>query len=118
MSSACIRYHSRFLRVQLVLLLTVLSLAPAIIILMTSFTRLVVIFGILRQALGTQQSPPTQVIIGLSLFLTLFIMFPVFGFGCWCNDGFWEFVIFNHPFRHRHSAQRPFTCPVFPCSMA
>ncbi len=66
------------LPIQLLLLLTVLSLAPAIIILMTSFTRLVVIFAILRTALGTQQSPPTQVIIGLSLFLTLFIMYPVF----------------------------------------
>ena len=66
------------LPVQLVLLLTVLSLAPAIIILMTSFTRLVVIFSILRTAIGTQQAPPTQVIIGLALFLTLFIMYPVF----------------------------------------
>ena len=65
------------LPIQLLLLLTVLSLAPAIIILMTSFTRLVVVFSILRTALGTQQSPPTQVIIGLSLFLTLFIMQPV-----------------------------------------
>lgn len=65
------------LPVQLLLLLTILSLAPAIIILMTSFTRLAVVFSILRTALGTQQSPPTQVIIGLSLFLTLFIMQPV-----------------------------------------
>ncbi|HEX7070204.1 MAG TPA: flagellar type III secretion system pore protein FliP [Rhodothermales bacterium] len=65
------------LPIQLLLLLTVLSLAPAIIILMTSFTRLAVVFSILRTALGTQQSPPTQVIIGLSLFLTLFIMQPV-----------------------------------------
>lgn len=65
------------LPVQLLILLTVLSLAPAIIILMTSFTRLAVVFSILRTALGTQQSPPTQVIIGLSLFLTLFIMNPV-----------------------------------------
>lgn len=66
------------LPIQLLLLLTVLSLAPAIVILMTSFTRLVVIFGILRTALGTHQSPPTQVITGLSLFLTFFIMAPVF----------------------------------------
>ena len=65
------------LPVQLLLLLTVLSLAPAIIILMTSFTRLAVVFSILRTALGTHQSPPTQVIIGLSLFLTIFIMQPV-----------------------------------------
>ena len=65
------------LPIQLLLLLTVLSLAPAIIILMTSFTRLIIVFGILRTALGMQQSPPTQVIIGLSIFLTIFIMFPV-----------------------------------------
>jgi flagellar biosynthesis protein FliP len=65
------------LPIQLLLLLTILSLAPAIMILMTSFTRLIVVFGILRTALGMQQSPPTQVIIGLSLFLTLFIMYPV-----------------------------------------
>ncbi|WP_228350567.1 flagellar type III secretion system pore protein FliP [Rhodocaloribacter litoris] len=66
------------LPIQLLLLLTVLTLAPAIIILMTSFTRLVVILGILRQALGIQQAPPSQVLIGLALFLTLFIMYPVF----------------------------------------
>jgi flagellar biosynthetic protein FliP len=65
------------LPIQLLLLLTVLSLAPAIIILMTSFTRLVVVFSILRTALGIQQSPPAQVIIGLALFLTFFIMHPV-----------------------------------------
>ncbi|MBO6575793.1 MAG: flagellar type III secretion system pore protein FliP [Rhodothermales bacterium] len=66
------------LPIQLLLLLTVLSLAPAIVILMTSFTRLVVVLGILRQAMGTAQSPPTQVLIGLALFLTMFIMAPVF----------------------------------------
>ncbi len=65
------------LPIQLLLLLTVLSLAPAIVILMTSFTRLVVVFSILRTALGIQQSPPAQVIIGLALFLTFFIMHPV-----------------------------------------
>jgi flagellar biosynthesis protein FliP len=65
------------LPIQLILLLTVLALAPSIIILMTSFTRLVVVFSILRTALGTQQSPPTQIIIGLALFLTFFIMNPV-----------------------------------------
>lgn len=65
------------LPIQLLLLITVLSLAPAIIILMTSFTRLIVVFDILRTALGMQQSPPTQVIIGLALFLTVFIMYPV-----------------------------------------
>lgn len=66
------------LPIQLLLVLTILSLAPAIIILMTSFTRLVVVLSILRTALGTQQAPPNQVIIGLSLFLTLFTMYPVF----------------------------------------
>lgn len=64
--------------VQIILLLTVLTLAPAILLLMTSFTRLVIVFSILRQALGVQQSPPNQVIIGLSLFLTFFIMSPAF----------------------------------------
>ncbi len=64
--------------VQLLLLLTVLTLAPSILILMTSFTRLIIVFSILRTALGLQQSPPTQVLIGLSLFLTFFIMNPVF----------------------------------------
>ncbi len=66
------------LPIQLILLLTVLTLAPSILILMTSFTRLVVVFSILRTALGLQGSPPTQVIIGLSLFLTFFVMNPVF----------------------------------------
>ncbi len=65
------------LPIQLLLLMTVLSLAPAIIILMTSFTRLAVVFSILRTALGTQGAPPNQVIIGLSIFLTFFIMQPV-----------------------------------------
>jgi len=62
---------------QIVALLTVLSLAPAILILMTSFTRLAVAFSFLRHALGTHQMPPNQVMIGLALFLTFFIMMPV-----------------------------------------
>jgi len=62
---------------QIVALLTVLSLAPAILILMTSFTRLAVAFSFLRHALGTQQMPPNQIMIGLALFLTFFIMMPV-----------------------------------------
>lgn len=62
---------------QIVFLLTVLSLAPAILILMTSFTRLAVVFSFLRQALGTQQTPSNQIIAGLALFLTFFIMMPV-----------------------------------------
>src|SRR3954462_3004653 len=64
--------------VKLVLLLTVLSLAPSILVLMTCFTRIVVVLSFVRTSLGTQQMPPNQVIIGLSLFLTMFIMGPVF----------------------------------------
>ncbi len=64
--------------IQILLLLTVLALAPSILVLMTSFTRLVIVFHFLRQAVGTQSMPPNQVLVGLSLFLTFFIMFPVF----------------------------------------
>ncbi len=63
--------------IQILVLLTVLSLAPAILIMMTSFTRLIVVFSFLRHAMGTQQMPPNQILIGLSLFLTFFIMTPV-----------------------------------------
>ena len=62
---------------QVIALLTVLSLAPAIMILMTSFTRIIIVFHFLRQAMGAQQSPPNQVIIGLALFMTFFIIKPV-----------------------------------------
>jgi flagellar biosynthesis protein FliP len=62
---------------QIIFLLTILTLAPAILILMTSFTRIAVVFAFLRQALGTQQTPSNQIIAGLALFLTLFIMMPV-----------------------------------------
>lgn len=62
--------------IKIIVLLTVLTLAPAILIMMTSFVRLVVVFSFLRQALGTQQMPPNQLIVGLSLFLTFFIMSP------------------------------------------
>jgi flagellar biosynthetic protein FliP len=62
---------------QILFLLTILSLAPAILIMMTSFTRLIIVFSFLRQALGTHQMPPQQILIGLSLFLTFFIMSPV-----------------------------------------
>ncbi len=61
---------------QILLLLTVLTLAPAILILMTSFTRIIVVLSFVRNALATQQMPPNQVLIGLALFLTLFIMGP------------------------------------------
>ena len=61
---------------QIVILLTVLSLAPAILIMMTSFTRIIIVLSLLRQALGTQQLPPNQVLIGLSLFMTFLVMGP------------------------------------------
>lgn len=61
---------------QMVILLTVLSLAPAILIMMTSFTRIIIVLGLLRQALGTQQLPPNQVLIGLALFMTFLVMRP------------------------------------------
>jgi len=61
---------------QLLLWLTVLSLAPAILVLMTSFTRIIVVLSFVRNALGTQQLPPNQVLIGLALFLTFFVMAP------------------------------------------
>jgi len=64
--------------VKLLLLLTVLSLAPSILILMTSFARIVIVLSFVRTALATQQMPPNQVIIGLALFLTFFIMAPTF----------------------------------------
>ena len=62
---------------QMLLVLTVLALAPSIIIMMTSFTRIIVVLHFVRSALGTQTSPPNQVLVGLALFLTLFIMSPV-----------------------------------------
>ncbi|WP_370222775.1 flagellar type III secretion system pore protein FliP [Cytobacillus sp.] len=62
--------------VKLFLLLTVLSLAPSILILMTCFTRIVIVLSFVRTALATQQMPPNQVLIGLSLFLTFFVMAP------------------------------------------
>jgi flagellar biosynthetic protein FliP len=62
---------------QILLLLTILSLAPALVVLLTSFTRIVVVLSFLRQALGTHQMPPNQVVIGLALFLTFFIMTPI-----------------------------------------
>ncbi|MFZ5987427.1 MAG: flagellar type III secretion system pore protein FliP [Bacillota bacterium] len=63
--------------IQILLLLTVLSLAPSILMMMTSFTRIIIVLSFLRNAMGTQQMPPNQVLIGLALFLTLFIMNPV-----------------------------------------
>src|SRR3954465_7198646 len=64
--------------IKIILMLTVLTLAPAILIMMTAFTRIIIVLSFVRQALGTQQMPPNQLLVGLSLFLTLFIMAPFF----------------------------------------
>jgi flagellar biosynthetic protein FliP len=65
------------LTLQILLLLTVLTLAPSLLVLMTAFTRIVIVLSFVRTALGTQQVPPTQVLVGLSLLLTYFVMSPV-----------------------------------------
>ncbi|HUI61604.1 MAG TPA: flagellar type III secretion system pore protein FliP, partial [Steroidobacteraceae bacterium] len=65
------------LSLQLLALMTVLTVLPALLLTMTAFTRIVIVLGILRQALGAGQSPPNQVLLGLSLFLTFFVMTPV-----------------------------------------
>jgi len=62
---------------QILMLMTVLTLAPSILIMTTSFSRIVIVLSFLRQAMGTQQTPPTQILIGLGLFLTMFVMSPV-----------------------------------------
>jgi len=62
---------------KLIGLLTVLAIAPAILMTMTCFTRIIIVFSFLKQAIGTQQVPPAQVLIGLALFLTVFVMAPV-----------------------------------------
>lgn len=64
--------------IQILALMTLLSLLPAIIMMMTAFTRIIVVMSILRQALGLQQTPSNQVVLGMSIFLTAFIMMPVF----------------------------------------
>ncbi|RAU20179.1 flagellar biosynthetic protein FliP [Paramagnetospirillum kuznetsovii] len=64
--------------IQLVALTTILSLAPSILVMVTSFTRFVVVFGFLRQALGTQQAPPNTVMVSLAMFMTAFVMAPTF----------------------------------------
>ncbi len=63
---------------QVLFLMTILTLAPSIMLMMTAFTRIIIVFSILRSALGTQQIPPNQVMVGLALFLTFFIMQPTF----------------------------------------
>jgi len=65
------------LTIQVLLLMTAVTMLPAILLMMTAFTRIVIVLGILRQALGAGNTPPNQVLIGLALFLTLFVMSPV-----------------------------------------
>jgi flagellar biosynthetic protein FliP len=64
--------------IRLLIILTILTLLPSIIVMMTSFIRIIVVFSFLRSAMGTQQSPPNQVLTGLAIFLTIFIMAPTF----------------------------------------
>jgi len=64
--------------IQILILITILTLAPSIIMMMTSFTRVVIVLSFMRNALGTQQMPPNQIIVGLALFLTFFIMQPIY----------------------------------------
>ena len=65
------------LTLKVLLGLAILSLAPALLMMVTSFTRIIIILGFLRSALGTQQTPPNSVLVGLALFLTLFVMYPI-----------------------------------------
>jgi flagellar biosynthesis protein FliP len=65
------------LTLQILILMTVLTLLPAILLMMTAFTRIIIVLAILRQAIGAGQTPPNQVLVGLALFLTLFVMAPV-----------------------------------------
>src|ERR1700722_15749099 len=65
------------LTIQVLLLMTAVTMLPAILLMMTAFTRIVIVLGILRQAIGAGNTPPNQVMIGLALFLTLFVMSPV-----------------------------------------
>ena len=77
------------LSVQTMLLLTMLSFLPAMVLMMTSFTRIIIVLSLLRQALGTTTTPPNQVLVGLALFLTLFVMSPVLDKAY--NDGYKPF---------------------------
>jgi flagellar biosynthesis protein FliP len=69
--------NSLSLSLQILILMGVLTILPSLILMMTSFTRIIIVLSILRQALGLQQTPPNQVLVGLSLFLSLFVMQPV-----------------------------------------
>lgn len=63
--------------IQILVLMTILTLLPSIVIMMTAFTRIIVVFAILRQAIGLQQTPSNQILVGLALFMTIFVMLPV-----------------------------------------
>ncbi len=82
------------LTIQVLAVMTALTLLPALVLMMSSFTRIIIVLSILRQALGTAQTPPNQVLIGLALFLTLFVMAPVMsrsweaGLGPYLNGDF------------------------------
>jgi flagellar biosynthetic protein FliP len=78
------------LSVQTMLLLTMLSFLPAMVLMMTSFTRIIIVLSLLRQALGTTTTPPNQVLVGLALFLTFFVMSPVLDKAY--NDGYKPFA--------------------------
>ena len=104
--------------IQIVMLVTVLSLAPSILIMVTSFTRIVIVFSFLRTALGTGQTPPNVVLISLALFLTMFIMQPTFD-QAWetavrplMNNQIDEETAFNrgvepfHEFMQKHTRQK------------
>jgi flagellar biosynthetic protein FliP len=71
--------QSYSLTLQLLILMTAVTLLPSILLMMTAFTRIVIVLAILRQAIGAGQAPPNQVLVGLALFLTLFVMAPVIG---------------------------------------
>ncbi|KEH96941.1 flagellar type III secretion system pore protein FliP [Clostridium massiliodielmoense] len=64
--------------IKLLVMLTVVSLLPSFLVMMTSFTRIIVVLGFMRSALGTQQAPPNQILVGIALFLTIFIMAPTY----------------------------------------
>ncbi|HCP14433.1 MAG TPA: flagellar biosynthetic protein FliP, partial [Peptococcaceae bacterium] len=64
---------------DILIMMVIITLGPTILLMMTSFTRIVIVLSFLRNALGTQQTPPNQIVIGLALFLSLFIMQPVLG---------------------------------------
>lgn len=76
--------------VQFFLLFTVLSIAPSVLVMVTSFTRIVIVLGFLRTAMGTQQTPPNQVLVSLALFMTIFVMMPTME-KSW-NDGVQPFI--------------------------